>query len=421
MSQSSATSSDHAISAALLAGDRRVIARTISRVERGELDGTAFGAALLPHLGRAHVLGITGAPGAGKSTLIHALLGEMLARGLSVAVVAVDPSSPISGGAVLGDRVRMGQHGAHANVFIRSLAARGHLGGLSKNTEQIVDVLDAAGFDGIIVETVGAGQSEVEIMHLADTRLVACPPGLGDQVQAIKAGILEIADVLVVTKSDLPGAQASARDLRDMLHLRAHVQGAWEVPVLHCCATSGEGVAALLDCILEHQNCTGRAQRLKRRARAPQPYGACAPGQALVMQLASSDPFASSLGITCTEAGLGHACVAMNLQRQHLNFNGTCHGGVIFALADTAFGLASNSYGKVAAGINAHITYQTAARLGERLMARATEVSRSRKLAVYRVDVSRADGALISSFTGTVYLTQMDIAVSARQTPQETM
>lgn len=420
MSQSSATPSNHAISAALLAGDRRVIARTISLVERGELDHAAFSTALLPHLGRAHVLGITGAPGAGKSTLIHALLGEMLSSGLHVAVVAVDPSSPISGGAVLGDRVRMGQHGAHANVFIRSLAARGHLGGLSKNTEQIVDVLDAAGFDSIIVETVGAGQSEVEIMHLADTRLVACPPGLGDQVQAIKAGILEIADVLVVTKSDLPGAQASAHDLRDMLHLRAHVQGAWEVPVLHCCATSGEGVAALLDCINRHATSTGRAQRLKRRAPA-QPLDASAPARELVMQLAISDPFATSLGITCTDAGVGHATVVMSLQRQHLNFNGTCHGGVIFALADTAFGLASNSYGKVAAGIDAHITYQTAARLGERLMARATEVSRSRKLAVYRVDVSRADGALISSFTGTVYLTQVDIALAADPAPQETM
>ena len=184
---------------ALLAGDRRVVARAISQIEHGELAPGVVSNALRSHLGRAHVLGITGAPGAGKSTLVHAMLGELLARGRRIAVVAVDPSSPVSGGAVLGDRVRMGEHGAHANVFIRSLATRGHLGGLSSSTEEIVDVLDAAGFDVIIIETVGAGQSEVEIMRVADTRIVACPPGLGDSVQAIKAGILEIADLLVVT------------------------------------------------------------------------------------------------------------------------------------------------------------------------------------------------------------------------------
>ena len=170
------------IPSALLAGDRRAVARTISQIEHGEVAPGTWSAALRSHLGRAHVLGITGAPGAGKSTLVHAMLGEMLARGRRIAVVAVDPSSPVSGGAVLGDRVRMGEHGAHPDVFIRSLATRGHLGGLSSSTEEIVDVLDAAGFDTIIIETVGAGQSEVEIMRVADTRIVACPPGLGDSV-----------------------------------------------------------------------------------------------------------------------------------------------------------------------------------------------------------------------------------------------
>jgi len=174
---------------ALLAGERRVIARAISQIEHGELAPGVVSTALRSHLGRAHVLGITGAPGAGKSTLVHAMLGELLARGRRIAVVAVDPSSPVSGGAVLGDRVRMGEHGAHADVFIRSLATRGHLGGLSSSTEEIVDVLDAAGFDVIIIETVGAGQSEVEIMRVADTRIVACPPGLGDSVQAIKDAV----------------------------------------------------------------------------------------------------------------------------------------------------------------------------------------------------------------------------------------
>ena len=400
---------------ALLAGERRVVARTISQIEHGELTAGAVSAALRKHLGRAHVLGITGAPGAGKSTLVHALLGELLARGQRIAVVAVDPSSPVSGGAVLGDRVRMGEHGAHPDVFIRSLATRGHLGGLSRSTEEIVDILDAAGFDTIIIETVGAGQSEVEIMRVADTRIVACPPGLGDSVQAIKAGILEIADLLVVTKSDLPGAQSTVRDLKDMLHLRAKPQaGAWTVPVLGTSAEQGADVAALLDQVAAHLAAVGRARRLRERA-APKAELTPIDARTRVMALAASDPFVRSLGIHCTEAGAGTATVAMTVGPQHLNFNGTCHGGAIFTLADTAFGLASNSHGKIAAGIDAHITYQQAARAGDHLQAQATEVSRSRKLAVYRIDVTRGDGAVISSFTGTVYVTAIDVAVPALQ------
>ncbi len=404
------------IPSALLAGDRRAVARTISQIEHGEVAPGTWSAALRSHLGRAHVLGITGAPGAGKSTLVHAMLGEMLARGRRIAVVAVDPSSPVSGGAVLGDRVRMGEHGAHPDVFIRSLATRGHLGGLSSSTEEIVDVLDAAGFDTIIIETVGAGQSEVEIMRVADTRIVACPPGLGDSVQAIKAGILEIADLLVVTKSDLPGADSTVRDLQDMLHLRAKTSaGQWTVPVLASRANSQADVAALLDQVDAHLGSAGRAQRLQRRPTAKASRSAD-DAQALVLRLVSADPFARSLGISCTEAGAGTATVAMALGPQHLNFNGTCHGAVIFALADTAFGLASNSHGKIAAGIDAHITYQQAARAGDHLLARAVEVSRSRKLAVYRVDVTRGDGAMISSFTGTVYVTGIEVAVPTQET-----
>ena len=406
-----------AIPPVLLTGDRRVVARTISQIEHGEVTAGAVSAALREHLGRAHVLGITGAPGAGKSTLVHAMLGELLSRGQRIAVVAVDPSSPVSGGAVLGDRVRMGEHGAHLDVFIRSLATRGHLGGLSRSTEEIVDVLDAAGFDTIIIETVGAGQSEVEIMRVADTRIVACPPGLGDSVQAIKAGILEIADILDVTKSDLPGADSTVRDLNDMLHLRAKpLAGAWTVPVLGTSAERGADVAALLNQVEKHVSAVGRARRLRER---PLPKVELAPVdvKARVMALAGADPFVRSLGIRCTEAGAGTATVTMTVEPQHLNFNGTCHGGAIFTLADTAFGLASNSHGKIAAGIDAHITYQQAARAGDQLQAQATEVSRSRKLAVYRIDVTRADGAMISSFTGTVYVTTVDIAVP----PQETM
>lgn len=391
--------------AGLLQGERRAVARVISRIEQGASDAAALRAALLPHLGRAQVIGITGAPGAGKSTLVHALLGALLARGGRIGVVAVDPSSPLSGGAVLGDRVRMGEHGAHPDVFIRSVASRGHLGGLSPTTRAIVDVFDAAGFDTVIVETVGAGQSEVEIMGVADTRIVVCPPGLGDDVQAIKAGILEIADLLVVTKADLPGSEATARDLREMLQLRARpAADAWKVPVLRVSAAAGQGddgVAALLDQALAHAAHSGCGRRLH----ADPQTAAAAAAAARVMRLAQTDPFARAAGITCTRAGPGEAEVRLTVRAEHINFNGTCHGGVIFALADTAFGLASNSHGAVAAGIDAHITYQQAAREGETLTARAQEVSRSRRLAVYRVDVTRADGRAISSFTGTVFVT----------------
>ena len=393
----------------LLEGDRAAIARAISRVERGSAD---FSAALAKHLGRAHVIGVTGAPGAGKSTLIHALLGELLARGKSIAVVAVDPSSPISGGAVLGDRVRMGEHGAHERVFIRSLASRGHLGGLSRCTAQVVDLLDAAGFDTVIVETVGAGQSEVEIMRVADTRIVTCPPGLGDGVQAIKAGILEIADLLVVTKADLPGADATARDLKDMLHLRAApVAGAWTVPVLRTTAANGNGVAALVDVALAHALAAGRGRRLAGRSAAADAGSAGHDDDidARVKRLAAADPFLGLLGVQCTEAGPGHATTRLTLEGRHMNFNGNCHGGVIFTLADTAFGLAANGRGKIAVGIDTHVTFQRAAQQGETLVARATEVSRSRRLAVHRVDVSVGGdpAALVSSFTGTVYLTDL--------------
>lgn len=387
------------VAGGLLAGERRVVARAISLIERGEVGAETVAQLLAPWLGRAHVLGITGAPGAGKSTLVHALLGELLAQGKRIAVVAVDPSSPISGGAVLGDRVRMGRHGEHADVFIRSLASRGHQGGLSRSTAEVVDVLDAAGFDTVIVETVGAGQAEVEIMRVADTRIVACPPGLGDAVQAIKAGILEIADVLVVTKSDLPDAPSTLGDLKEMLPLRAPA-AARAVAVLPVCATGGTGLAELVAAIAAHRETAGCGRRLALRT-APAPVVDAGDH---VRALAAADPFVCSLGIACTDAGAGHATVEMLLSPQHLNFMGTCHGGVIFTLADTAFGLAANSHGKVAAGIDAHLTYERAARPGDRLVARATEVSRSRRLGFYKVEVTLGSGAVVSTFTGTVYI-----------------
>jgi len=254
---------DHPLLAPLLAGDRRAVARAISSMENATPGWEAIAAGVAARLGRAHVIGITGAPGAGKSTLINALLGELIGRGKRIGVVAVDPSSPMTGGAVLGDRVRMGEHGAHERVFIRSIASRGHLGGVSRSTRRIVDVLDAAGFDTVIVETVGAGQSEVEIIEIADTRIVVCPPGLGDDVQAIKAGILEIADLLVVNKADLPAAEVTARELKDMLRLRAGSRS--DVAVLKTCATRGEGIAALVDQAEAHAAAFGVGRRLTMR------------------------------------------------------------------------------------------------------------------------------------------------------------
>jgi LAO/AO transport system ATPase len=249
------------IVAPILAGDRRSIARAITAVENETAAAASLRAALAPHVGRAHVVGITGAPGTGKSTLINALLGEWLARGRRIGVVAVDPSSPVTGGAILGDRVRMGRHGGDDRVFIRSVASRGHLGGVSRGTHRIIDVLDAAGYDAIIVETVGTGQSEVEIAQLADTRIVVCAPGLGDDVQAIKAGVLEIADLLVVNRGDSPLAPDTERTLDEMLRLRR--RGSWEVKVLRTTATTGEGVAALTDAIEEHGVFAGRGRRLR--------------------------------------------------------------------------------------------------------------------------------------------------------------
>ncbi|HKO69108.1 MAG TPA: methylmalonyl Co-A mutase-associated GTPase MeaB [Burkholderiaceae bacterium] len=230
----------------IVAGDRRTIARAITTIENEPERAAQLLGTLAAHLGRAHVVGITGPAGAGKSTLVNALVGELLKRGHTVAVVAIDPSSPFSGGAVLGDRIRMAEHQADARVFIRSLASRGHAGGLSRATAQVVDVLDAAGFELILVETVGAGQSDVAIAKLARTRVVVYPPGLGDEVQALKAGVLEIADILVVNKADLPGADSAARDL---LSVPARRGADTKRPVLKTVSTTGRGVVELVEAI----------------------------------------------------------------------------------------------------------------------------------------------------------------------------
>ena len=249
--------------AAVLDRSRAALARAITLLENDRPGAAELLAQLTPHCGRAHVVGITGAPGAGKSTLINALLGELTRRGRRVAVVAVDPSSPISGGSILGDRVRMDEHGGHEDVFVRSVSARGHLGGLSRTAGRIIDLFDAAGFDVVIVETVGTGQSEVEIRHFADTSVLVCPPGLGDEVQAIKAGIIEIADLVVVNKADSPLAGRAVMDLSAAIGLR-HRAGP-PVEVLRTVATTGEGVAALVEAIAAHGAQAGIGRRLASR------------------------------------------------------------------------------------------------------------------------------------------------------------
>jgi LAO/AO transport system kinase len=223
-------------------GDARAVARLISLVEDESPLLREVMAALAPHAGRAHIIGITGSPGVGKSTSTSALVSAYRATGKRVGVLAVDPSSPFSGGALLGDRVRMQDHATDSGVFIRSMASRGHLGGLAWTTPQALRVLDAAGFDVVLVETVGVGQSEVEIAGMADTTIILLAPGMGDGIQAAKAGILEVGDIYVVNKADRDGVQNVTRDLRAMLALADRVPDAWVPPILKTVASRNEGV-----------------------------------------------------------------------------------------------------------------------------------------------------------------------------------
>jgi LAO/AO transport system kinase len=252
-------------------GDPAAVARLISLVEDASPLLREVMSALGPDAGRAHVLGITGAPGVGKSTSTNALIAAMRRAGKRVGVLAIDPSSPFSGGALLGDRVRMGDHALDRDVYIRSMGARGHLGGLAWSTPQAVRVLDAAGCDVVVVETVGVGQSEVEVAGLADTTLVLLAPGMGDGIQAAKAGILEIGDVYVINKADRDGADQVRRDLRSMLALGELPEGAWRPPIIKTIAHKGEGmdeVVAALDAHRDHLESSGEMQRRRtRRAR----------------------------------------------------------------------------------------------------------------------------------------------------------
>ncbi len=260
---------------ALVNGDPGALARAISNVERQTAAGRSILLAIQPHLGRARVVGVTGVPGAGKSTLISRYVRELRQANKRVGVIAIDPSSPFSGGAVLGDRIRMAEHATDQGVFVRSLASRGQAGGLAPTATHVIDLMDAAGWDTIVIETVGAGQGEVDIADAADVRVVVCATGLGDDVQALKAGILEIADVLVVNKADLPGSTTMVNQLRAMLALRA--PDARDVDVCETTATTGKGVAELTK-IIESRLRTDNTRKLRSPLRMRRLLAAAAGG-----------------------------------------------------------------------------------------------------------------------------------------------
>lgn len=269
-----------------LAGDRRALARLLSRVENGAPEGQAALAKLFPRSGQAHIIGITGAPGAGKSTLLNRLAHAFREHEERVAVVAVDPTSPYSGGALLGDRLRMRDLVEDPGIFIRSMASRGHPGGVAHATRDVVTVLDAVGVPVILVETVGAGQSQVEVARVAHTVVLVEAPGMGDAIQALKAGLMEIADIIVVNKADRPDARQTVRALQSVRRggpaghhgpsagasQEEAATAAWETPIIKTSALEGEGIADLMEAILAHREdlrATGRwDERLARHARA---------------------------------------------------------------------------------------------------------------------------------------------------------
>ena len=251
-------------------GDRAALARLLSLIERGGDDARVVGRLAAPGAGDAYTVGLTGAPGSGKSTLTSALVGHLRADGEEVAVLAVDPSSPFTGGAILGDRVRMQDHATDPGVFIRSMATRGHLGGLALATPEAIRLLDATGHRLILIETVGVGQVEVEVAGKADTTVVVVNPGWGDSVQANKAGLMEVADVFVINKADRAGVDETRRDLQQMLELSGPFDAhdgaeAWRPPIIATAATTGEGVAELWSAIAGHREHAAASGRLQRR------------------------------------------------------------------------------------------------------------------------------------------------------------
>jgi len=257
----------------MLAGDRLALARLITRVENRQAGLPEIMRAVQPHLGRAHVVGVTGPPGAGKSTLVDRLTSRLRADGERVAIIAVDPSSPFTGGAVLGDRIRMQTHTLDENVFIRSMATRGSLGGLAAATGDVIKLMDAAGFPWILIETVGVGQTELDIIKQADTTVVILVPESGDSVQAMKAGLMEVADIFVVNKADREGAHALMAELRFSVHLHYTSSVSpkdidWEIPILAAQATNDVGVAELLGEVKRHRSVLEASGALEKRRRA---------------------------------------------------------------------------------------------------------------------------------------------------------
>lgn len=276
----------------ILSGDVRAASRLMREVDDLQPGAVAELQEIFPHTGKAYVIGITGAPGAGKSTLTDRLIAAFRKQGKSVGVIAVDPTSPFTGGAILGDRIRMQDHAGDTGVFIRSLATRGHLGGLSRATGDCIRIMDAMGKDVVLVETVGVGQDEIEIAQMAHTTLVLLVPGMGDDVQAIKAGILEVADVFVVNKADLPGADRAVRELQGMLELRHAVRSMpadhdlahrpigsptvelqapsveWEPPILKVIAAKAQGVDEVIKAIGDHRESLESTGELGKRERA---------------------------------------------------------------------------------------------------------------------------------------------------------
>jgi LAO/AO transport system kinase len=251
----------------LLQGDRRALARMITLIENEEPKARAYLATLHQHTGKAHIIGVTGSPGAGKSTLVTRIVRELRTHGQRVGVVAVDPTSPFTGGAILGDRIRMMELAGDPNVFIRSMASRGNLGGLAASTCDVVRAMDAAGYDPIIIETVGTGQAEVEVMRTAQTVLVTIAPGMGDDIQAIKAGILEIADIFVVSKADKPGAEQTVAELAMLLSLDTkRRQATWRIPILKTSSLKEQGIPELIDAIKQHYASLVESGQLALRA-----------------------------------------------------------------------------------------------------------------------------------------------------------
>jgi LAO/AO transport system kinase len=260
---------ERTLSDRVLGGDARAIARAISLVEDERPEGAALIGRIFANTGRAYLVGITGAPGSGKSTLVDRLAVELRRAGLTVGIIAVDPSSPFTGGAVLGDRIRMSVHAQDEGVFIRSMATRGHLGGLARATSDVALILDAAGKDVVIVETVGVGQDEVDIVRTADVSIVVLVPGTGDDVQAIKAGIMEIADIFVVNKADREGADRTVHSVAANLSLQTFGADDWRPPILKTEATAGTGVAELWETIgrfREHCRTHGVTRQRARQA-----------------------------------------------------------------------------------------------------------------------------------------------------------